>query len=126
MIFEKVKKHNVRCVLLDSKEDYRPCEDSSCYIEIVIKKNLFRDYVLSDLLSDKEKEKIHEPLTLKEKEILKHVSMGKNNERIAKEMNISVHTTKVHIHNILKKLSVQDRTEAAVKAVLNNWIDLSE
>ena len=39
---------------------------------------------------------------------------------IAKKLNISVNTTKVHVCSILQKLSVDDRTQAAVKALKEN------
>ena len=56
-------------------------------------------------------------LSPKELDVLKFVVMGKSNEEISKEMFISVHTTKIHIGNILRKLSVCGRTQAAVKAL---------
>lgn len=57
------------------------------------------------------------PLTEREYEVLKLVVMGKSNTEIAEELNISVHTAKAHVCSILQKMSVNDRVQAAVKAV---------
>ena len=125
MIIEKINKHNIKCVLLDSKTEYKPECDDDCFAEIIIKTKFLKKYILSRL-APVYKEKLAEiNLTNREKEILMLISKGKNNEQIAKEMKVSIHTTKVQIHNIFNKLSVKDRTEAVVKAIQNNWIDIS-
>lgn len=59
-------------------------------------------------------------LTEREKEVLKLLSEGKSNTEIAKELIISSHTAKVHVSNILTKLAVTDRVQAAVKAYKYN------
>lgn len=59
-------------------------------------------------------------LTDREKEVLKLLSDGKSNTEIAKELIISSHTAKVHVSNILNKLAVTDRVQAAVKAYKYN------
>ena len=56
-------------------------------------------------------------LTRREKEILKRIIKGKYNSDIAKEFFISKNTVKAHVSNIIKKLKVKNRSEAAVKAV---------
>ncbi|MGE5604293.1 MAG: response regulator [Bacteroidota bacterium] len=58
-----------------------------------------------------------EPLTLKEKEILGLLVRGKSNKEIAVLSHISETTVKTHISNILHKLGVKDRTQAAIKAI---------
>ena len=55
-------------------------------------------------------------LTPKEKEVLKEMARGKANKVIASALDISEGTVKVHIKSILKKLSVNNRTEAAILA----------
>ncbi len=57
------------------------------------------------------------PLTERECEVLKHLVMGKRNTEIAKELIVSVHTAKAHVCSILQKMCVNDRVQAAVKAV---------
>lgn len=57
------------------------------------------------------------PLTQRETEILKLLSSGKTNKRIASQLDISYETVKEHVQNILKKIGVSDRTQAAIWAV---------
>lgn len=57
------------------------------------------------------------PLTEREYEVLKHLVAGKSNTEIAKELIVSVHTAKAHVCSILQKMCVNDRVQAAVKAV---------
>lgn len=57
------------------------------------------------------------PLTNREMQVLRHVSMGLSNREIGKSLGISVETVKEHVQNILRKLDVNDRTQAAVWAV---------
>ncbi|GBF23078.1 two-component system, NarL family, response regulator LiaR [Candidatus Gastranaerophilus sp. (ex Termes propinquus)] len=59
----------------------------------------------------------HGNLTAREYEVLKLVVDGKSNLEIANELNISEHTSKAHVCNIIQKLVVDDRTQAAVKAI---------
>lgn len=56
-------------------------------------------------------------LTEREKEVLKYIVAGKSNPEIAKELIVSVHTAKAHVTNILQKMEVKDRVQAAVKAI---------
>ena len=56
-------------------------------------------------------------MTAREYEVLKLVVDGKSNQQIANELNISEHTSKAHVCNIIQKLVVDDRTQAAVKAI---------
>lgn len=61
-------------------------------------------------------------LTEREYEVLKLVTMGKSNNEIANELHISVHTAKAHVCSILQKMSVDDRVQAAVKAVRSGLV----
>lgn len=61
-------------------------------------------------------------LTDRELEVLKLLVEGKSNTEIAKELIISVHTAKAHVCNILQKLSVHDRVQAAVKAIRDGLV----
>lgn len=62
-------------------------------------------------------EKNGKPLTEREFEVLKLVVTGKSNTEIAEELVISVHTAKAHVCSIMQKMGVNDRVQAAVKAV---------
>ncbi len=69
------------------------------------------------ILKDKSIEEGRVPLTEREFEVLKHLVEGKSNTEIAKELIVSVHTAKAHVCSILQKMCVNDRVQAAVKAV---------
>ena len=62
------------------------------------------------------------PLTERENEVLKHLVAGKSNTEIAKELIVSVHTAKAHVCSILQKMCVNDRVQAAVKAVKEGMV----
>jgi len=62
-------------------------------------------------------------LTQQEKRVLILLSSGCNNSQIAKKLEISVNTTKVHVCSILQKMGVVDRTQAAIKAIRENLIN---
>ncbi len=56
-------------------------------------------------------------LTTRERQILKLITEGFSNVEIAKHLFVSVNTTKVHVASILQKLEVDDRLQAAIKAL---------
>jgi DNA-binding NarL/FixJ family response regulator len=62
------------------------------------------------------------PLSPREIEILEQVSRGQSNKQIARNLAISDQTVKNHITSILKKLAVNDRTEAVVFSLRQGWI----
>jgi DNA-binding NarL/FixJ family response regulator len=57
------------------------------------------------------------PLTNREIQVLRHVALGLSNREIGQSLEISVETVKEHVQNILRKIKVNDRTQAAVWAV---------
>jgi DNA-binding NarL/FixJ family response regulator len=57
------------------------------------------------------------PLTNRETQVLRHVALGLSNKEIGRSLSISIETVKEHVQNILRKISVTDRTQAAVWAV---------
>ena len=59
----------------------------------------------------------HHALTKREKEVLKEITNGKSNKEIASSLFITEKTVKTHVSNILAKLNVQDRTQAALYAI---------
>ncbi|MEG4861993.1 MULTISPECIES: response regulator transcription factor [unclassified Microcoleus] len=62
-------------------------------------------------------EVLDNPLTKREQEILALVAGGKSNQEIAQILYIAPGTVRVHVHAILQKLEVRDRTQAAVLAI---------
>ncbi|HUT12834.1 MAG TPA: response regulator transcription factor [Thermoguttaceae bacterium] len=57
------------------------------------------------------------PLTQRETQVLRHVALGLSNKEIGRSLEISVETVKEHVQNVLRKVAVSDRTQAAVWAV---------
>ena len=66
---------------------------------------------------------IENPLTPREKEVLREVARGANNKQIAALLTISVNTVKKHVSSILAKLGVQDRRQAAERAARLGLVD---
>jgi DNA-binding NarL/FixJ family response regulator len=52
--------------------------------------------------------------TPRERDVLSHLKLGKPNKLIAYELNISHSTIKVHMHNLMRKFNVQNRTQLVV------------
>lgn len=63
-------------------------------------------------------------LTEREGEVLKLLVQGKSNTQIAQELIVSVHTAKAHVCSILQKLCVDDRVQAAVKAIKEGLVSV--
>ncbi|PMB50873.1 DNA-binding response regulator [Fischerella thermalis CCMEE 5205] len=57
------------------------------------------------------------PLTQREQEILSLIAQGKTNQEIAEALYITTGTVRVHVHTILHKLEVRDRTQAVIVAM---------
>jgi len=66
------------------------------------------------------------PLSPREMEILEHVTHGRSNKEIAYALGISHQTVKNHMTAILRKLQVDDRTQAAVYALSRGWVRLDK
>lgn len=62
------------------------------------------------------------PLTRREQEILALVAAGKTNQEIADKLYLAPSTVRVHVHTVLQKLNVHDRTHACVIAIQKNLI----
>jgi len=66
------------------------------------------------------------PLTPRETQILDYLARGYSNKEIAQALNISDQTVKNHITSILRKLAVNDRTQAVIYALRHGWIKLED
>ncbi|MFK3960292.1 response regulator [Guptibacillus hwajinpoensis] len=73
-------------------------------------------------LRSNQKKSLHDDLTKREKEVLLLIGEGKTNNQIAEELYIGLKTVKTHVSNILGKLGVNDRTQAAVYAIRNGMV----
>jgi len=68
----------------------------------------------------------YQPLSSREMEVLIHVTKGKSNKEVALLLGISQQTVKNHVTAILRKLGVEDRTQAAIFAVKRGWVRVHE
>lgn len=71
---------------------------------------------MMERMSRKNEPVLHEDLTNREVEILMLITRGMSNQEIADELFITLKTVKTHVSNILSKLEVDDRTQAAIYA----------
>jgi len=103
--------------------------------EYLINENvLSRPFVASKVLDqfrelaqiDEVSSTVFSPLTPREVEILDSVAHGNSNKEIARLLNISDQTVKNHITSILRKLAVNDRTQAVIYALRHGWIKLND
>ena len=70
-------------------------------------------------------EKVNEEgLTKREMQVLKLIAEGLNNKEIAERLTISEKTVKNHVSNIFRKIEVSDRTQAAVYAIKNGFVEI--
>jgi DNA-binding NarL/FixJ family response regulator len=98
----------------------RDVNEGVCWLDPLVARKVLDAFPKQDslgILHDKSVEEGRVPLTEREQEVLKHLVDGKSNTEIAKELIVSVHTAKAHVCSILQKLCVNDRVQAAVKAV---------
>jgi NarL family two-component system response regulator LiaR len=65
-----------------------------------------------------------EPLTPREREVVDLIARGFSNKRIAAELGIAEKTVKAHVSNVLSKLGLNDRTQVAMHAVRQGWVEV--
>ena len=89
------------------------------------------DIIVEGKFFDQSKIKVREEdqikiqsLTKREMDILRNVALGMYNKEIALKFEISERTVKNHLSNIFKKISVSDRTQAAVFAIKNHLVNI--
>ncbi|WP_237401615.1 MULTISPECIES: response regulator [Saccharibacillus] len=64
-----------------------------------------------------------QPFTARELEVLQQMAYGLRNEEIASKLFVGESTVKTHVHRILQKFDVQDRTQAVVYAIRNGLVE---
>lgn len=68
----------------------------------------------------------YEPLSKREMEVLGQLTKGMSNKEIAAALGISHQTVKNHVTSILRKLNVEDRTQATLYALKRGWVRLQD
>jgi len=77
---------------------------------------------ISKLTEEIEENKEKVQLTERELDVLRLIVDGYSNQEISEKLFVSIHTAKAHVCNILQKLSVDDRTQAAIKALKDDIV----
>jgi NarL family two-component system response regulator LiaR len=80
--------------------------------------------VLRDLRVQPETGPLAEPLTAREGEVLQRVALGQSNQQIARDLVISERTVRNHVSNILAKLGLSSRTQAAAYAFQRGLVEI--
>lgn len=74
-------------------------------------------------IHNRQERKPIDDLTKRELEVLKEIASGKSNKEIASSLFITEKTVKTHVSNVLAKLGLADRTQAALYAVRHQLVD---
>jgi DNA-binding NarL/FixJ family response regulator len=109
-------------------KDIEPDELINCIRKIMSGENQLHPKATSHLLanlSNKESNvrNLLEQLTKRELDVLKEIAKGKSNKEIASTLFITEKTVKTHVSNLLAKLELADRTQAALFAVKNQLVE---
>ncbi|MFW5995967.1 MAG: response regulator [Halanaerobiaceae bacterium] len=106
------------------QKDIKP-DDLKNSIEKVIAGERVFPRVVEEKVEEAEGKKEMEQLSNREQEVMEHLAQGMSNKQIADALYISEKTVKNHVSNILKKLSVNDRTQAVIVALKKGMVKLS-
>ena len=96
----------------------------------IMNRSQVHDYIVSNgemrvRLNSDGREQL-QALSLREMEVLSCITQGLSNKEIAHHLGISQQTVKNHVTSILKKLDVEDRTQAAIFALRRGWVQLHQ
>lgn len=112
----------------------RSCEELLKILRIVAREtyvvngHAMNRHVLSGFVGGKlhpSKQNVSSSLSPREHDILVHITHGLSNKEIARLLGISPQTVKNHMTSILRKLALDDRTQAAVFAIEHGWIRIN-
>jgi DNA-binding NarL/FixJ family response regulator len=128
-IYQGIRAGAVGFLLKDAEvEDMLGTIRSVCRGEAVFRTDLAADVLLrvatSSLASTDNSHPplSFDPLTGREKEVLQEMAYGLRNDQIAQKLMISEGTVKTHVHHILQKFEVEDRTQVVVLAIRNGLV----
>ncbi|MEH6995242.1 response regulator transcription factor [Neobacillus drentensis] len=109
-------------------KDIEPDELIHCIKKIMRGENQLHPKATSHLLANlsnkdkKDDNKLISELTKREMDVLREIARGKSNKEIAASLFITEKTVKTHVSNLLSKLELADRTQAALFAVKNQLV----
>jgi DNA-binding NarL/FixJ family response regulator len=66
------------------------------------------------------------PLTKRELEVLRELSLGRDNDAVATALRMSPNTARTHVQNILSKLKVHSKLEAVSRGIREGWIRIPQ
>ncbi|MDF2789909.1 response regulator transcription factor [Neobacillus sp. 3P2-tot-E-2] len=109
-------------------KDIEPDELINCIRKIMSDENQLHPKATSHLLANLSNKKSNvrnllEQLTKRELDVLREIAKGKSNKEIASTLFITEKTVKTHVSNLLAKLELADRTQAALFAVKNQLVE---
>jgi DNA-binding NarL/FixJ family response regulator len=109
-------------------KDIEPDELINCIRKIMSDENQLHPIATSHLLANLSNKKSNvrnllEQLTKRELDVLREIAKGKSNKEIASTLFITEKTVKTHVSNLLAKLELADRTQAALFAVKNQLVE---
>ena len=76
-----------------------------------------RTYIDPSIVRQLTRDQEHDELTPRESDVLRHLAVGASNRTIAAALGVSEETVKTHVANLLAKLQVENRAQAAVQAL---------
>ena len=91
--------------------------------EVALSTDLQRTLILDWATQKVDRGSSYEALSAREREVLTWVCQGLSNKQIAQSLYLSVRTVENHLSKIYAKLGVNSRTEAAVIALQNGWVE---
>lgn len=94
-------------------------------ISLAMAARILEEFARREWLND-DGQAVIKQLTAREFEILKEIASGASNREIAKKLVLSENTIKNHVHNILEKLKLPNRHQAAVFAIRHRLVDQAD
>lgn len=106
------------------QKDIKPDDLKNAIDEVIDGGSVFPRSLEKQVKESTQEEEI-ESLSNREQEVMEHLAQGMSNKQIANALYISEKTVKNHVSNILRKLKVNDRTQAVIVALKRGMVTLS-
>lgn len=124
-VFQAIKAGALGYLLKDSSpNDLMQAIDDVCHGRMSLHPNIALK-LIDELNRPTEQTVTEDPLTEREVDVLKLVAKGRSNQEIAELLVVSERTVGAHVSNILSKLHLANRTQAALYALRKGFTDLS-